>query len=178
VVRSDDPDDLVVLTRVDELVAAQLLRGRLEAEGIECFLPDEYMATQAWHLHGAIGGIRVQVHRADLERGKEILNASPVGGLVEGGAGVDAGAPADAGPANDDDGTISAGDRAAYRALRVALVSLWLMGLVHPYSLWLSLRALGRKDISAWGRSRAITAMFISLAGCAWMAFLVLHFSR
>jgi hypothetical protein len=56
----------------------------------------------------------------------------------------------------DDDGSISPGDRAAYRAMRVALVSLWLMGLIHPYSLLLSVRALGRGDLSAVGPATRI----------------------
>ena len=66
-------DEVVTLVRVGELTTAQLLCGRLDADGIECFIPDEYMATQTWHLQPAIGGIRVQVRRADLERAQEIL---------------------------------------------------------------------------------------------------------
>jgi hypothetical protein len=60
--------------------------------------------------------------------------------------------------------------------MRVAMVSLWLMGLIHPYSLLLSVRALGRGDLSAWGRRRALIALFVSLAGCAWMCFLAYRF--
>jgi len=37
--------------------------------------------------------------------------------------------------------------RAAYRSMRVALVSLWLLGLVHPYSLFLAVRALGQRTL-------------------------------
>jgi len=174
-----NPDDVVTLARFGELTAAQLLRGRLDSEGIECFLPDEVMATQTWHLQSAIGGIRVQVRQADLERAKEILaepgaadlfaEAAPGQGSLEGGQGK----PANG--ASEDDGTISVGDRAAFRALRVALVSLWLMGLVHPYSLWLALRALGRDDLTAWGKRRAGIGLIISLAGCAWMTLLVVR---
>jgi len=51
------------------------------------------------------------------------------------------------------------------------------MGLVHPYSLWLSVRALGMKDLTAWGRRRAVTALLVSVAGCAWMGLLVLRFA-
>ena len=65
---SDDDDGLVVLTRLGDLTTAQLVCGRLEADGIAAYLPDEHMATQTWHLHWAIGGIRVQVRKADLER--------------------------------------------------------------------------------------------------------------
>jgi len=73
----------------------------------------------------------------------------------------------------NDDGSISAGDRAAYRAMRVALVSLWLLGLIHPYSLLLAVRALRREDVTAWGRRRAWIALAVSLLGCAWISLLV-----
>jgi len=184
---SDDPEEVVTLVRFGELPAAQLLCGRLESEGIESFIPDEIMAAQTWHLNRAIGGIRVQVHQVDLERAKQILEqpglaedaafaasaenlvASDVGelaaGQYQGGNGI-----------KDDDGTISPGDRAAYRAMRVALVSLWLLGLVHPYSLFLAVCALRRKDLTAWGRRRAFIALFISILGCAGMAFLLARF--
>jgi hypothetical protein len=159
-------DELVTLARFGDLTTAQLVCGRLEADGIDCFIPDEVVAAQTWHLSRAIGGIRVQVHAGDLDRAQQIL-AQP--GLPE---------PAEneIPPAPDgvsDDGTISQGDRAAHRALRVALVSLWLMGLIHPYSLWLAIRSLSRGDLTAWGRRRAFIAILVSLGGCVWMGLLV-----
>jgi hypothetical protein len=163
------PDDKVTLTRVGELTTAQLLRGRLHAEGIECFLPDENQAKHAWYQPGAVRGIRVQVRQADLEQAQEILAHEPVA-QVE----VAPPAPGEA----VDDGTISEGDRAAFRSLRVALVSLLLMGLVHPYSAWLALRALGRGDITDWGRRRAGIALLVSLAGCAWLGMVVYRLAR
>lgn len=175
-----DSTELVTLTRLGELPAAQLLCGRLDAEGIESFIPDEHMANQMWHLTRAIGGIRVQVRQADLERAQQILaqpgvvqdDAVPVETRPRKTNGVNKhdGAP------DDDDGSISAGDRAGHRALRVCLVSLWLMGLIHPYSLLLAIRALGRPDITQWGRRRATIALLVSLAGCAWLGLLVYRF--
>jgi hypothetical protein len=161
-------DELVTLTRCDQLIAAQLLCGRLQADGIECFIPDEHMANQTWHLSRAIGGVRVQVRKVDLERAQQILaEPAPAEALAE---------PTDQpGPngVHDDDGTIGLGDRAGYRAMRVALVSLWLMGLIHPYSLILAIRALARPDLTAWGRRRAWIALGVSVFGCVWMGALV-----
>lgn len=176
---SEAPDDLVILARVGDLTTAQLLCGRLEADGIAAGIPDEHVATQNWHLTGAIGGIRVQVRRRDLVRAKEIL-AQPGGPelLADGDGGDGQGSGLPLGPDREDDGTISEGDRAAFRALRVALVSLWLLGLVHPYSLWLALRALGRPDVTPWGRRRAAIAAGLSLAGCVGLGLLVYWFSR
>ena len=118
------PDEIVTLTRCDQLIAAQLLCGRLDADGIECFIPDEHMANQTWHLSRAIGGIRVQVRQIDLERAKQILAEPGAAELLA--EAVPGKRPN--GAHDEDDGTIGPGDRAAYRAMRVALVSLWLMG--------------------------------------------------
>ena len=181
-----DPEEIVTLVRFGELPAAQLLCGRLESEGIESFIPDEIMATQAWHLNRAIGGIRVQVHQVDLERAKQILAqpglaedaslAASAENMVESGPGERAGLARDDKDDKDDDGSISPGDRAAYRSMRVALVSVWLLGLIHPYSLVLAVQALRRKDITAWGRRRAGIALLVSVLGCVAMALLVARF--
>jgi hypothetical protein len=172
--QSERPDELVTLTRCDQLVAAQLLCGRLGAEGIEALIPDENIANQNWHMTRAIGGVRVQVRQADLQRAQQIL-AEP------GAADLDVEAATGRKPNGiheDDDGTISPGDRAAYRAMRVALVSVWLLGLIHPYSLFLSVRALGGKDVTRWGRTRAWIGLVVSLAGCACLAVLVTKILR
>lgn len=183
---SGDPEEIVTLVRLGELPAAQLLCGRLESEGIESFIPDEIMAAQTWHLNRAIGGIRVQVRKIDLERAKQILEQPGLGeeaalaanaeNLAEPGAGELAGQYQGGNGVKDDDGTISPGDRAAYRSMRVALVSLWLLGLVHPYSLFLAVRALGQKDLTPWGRRRAVIALLVSVLGCAGVTLLVARF--
>jgi hypothetical protein len=173
----DDSDDLVVLARLGELTTAQLLCGRLAAEGIDAHLPDAQAAIRTWQLRSAGRGIAVQVRKADLERAKAILAepgleqaalAEAAATSAPGESKAGSGAEADV-----DDGTIGAGDRAAFRALRVTLASLWLLGLVHPYSLWLAMRALGRRDLTPWGRSRAWLALWISVAGCLVLGLLI-----
>jgi hypothetical protein len=170
---------MVTLTRFGALLPAQLLCGRLDAEGIECFIPDETMANQTWHLSGAIGGIRVQVRRGDLGRAQSVLDqpgftdAGADAALTEAALGV-----GHDGPSNGDNGSISPGDRAAFRSLRVALVSLWLMGLIHPYSFWLAIRALGREDLTSWGRRRAWVAVAVSLLGCCFVLVAAYQLTR
>jgi hypothetical protein len=178
-----DPEEIVTLVRFGDLPAAQLLCGRLESEGIECLIPDAIMAAQAWHLNRAIGGIRVQVRQVDLERAKQILEQpglaedAALAATAENLAESVSGEPANPDQnGKGDDGSISPGDRAAYRSMRVALVSVWLMGLVHPYSLVLAVQALGRKDITVWGRRRAVIALLVSLLGCAGLSLLLARF--
>ena len=178
---SDETDDVVVLTRLNDLPVARLLCGRLAAEGIEASLPDEHRASQILHWHGPVGGFRIEVHQADLERAKEILelptpepttraeNSAESAGYVAGLAAVDD---------ESDDSTISVGDRRAFRALRVALLTLLLPGLVHPYSLVLAAQALRRSDVSAWGRWRAWVALLVSLLGCTGLGLVVYWLAR
>jgi hypothetical protein len=177
----DEPKDMVVLTRFSELAVARVLCGRLAAEGIEASLPDELRASQILHWHGPVGGFRIQVHQADLEHAKEILELPTPEPTTraenslepDGHAAVLAGLDGEI-----DDGTISAGDRRAFRALRVTLLTLLLLGLVHPYSLVLAVQALRRSDVTAWGRWRAWVALVVSLFGCTCLGLLVYWLAR
>lgn len=48
-------------------------RARLEWEGIECFAKDENIVAAHPFYSNAVGGIKLQVPRADLERARELL---------------------------------------------------------------------------------------------------------
>lgn len=50
-----------------------IIQGRLESEGIECFVLDELTAQVNPFYSNAIGGIKLQVKESDLERTIEIL---------------------------------------------------------------------------------------------------------
>ena len=52
---------------------AYIVRGRLESEGIECFLQDEYYLQLNPFATSAIGGVKLQVWEKDLNRTIEIL---------------------------------------------------------------------------------------------------------
>src|SRR5512138_2942581 len=69
-----DIPDLVTLTVAPDLASARLFQGLLQSAGIECFIPDEHMLSQASYLSGIAGGLRVQVRTADRERAQELLN--------------------------------------------------------------------------------------------------------
>jgi hypothetical protein len=66
------------LTRVDVVLQAELIRGRLEAHGIPVRLTDIHTAGLAPHLGVAIGGIRVIVPRDHLEAARTVLDAPPL----------------------------------------------------------------------------------------------------
>jgi len=52
---------------------AYIVRGRLESEGIECFLQDEYYLQLNPFATSAIGGVKLQIWEKDLNRTIEIL---------------------------------------------------------------------------------------------------------
>jgi hypothetical protein len=50
-----------------------VIRGRLESEGIECFVKDELTVQVNPFYSNAIGGVKLQVKESDLEKAMEIL---------------------------------------------------------------------------------------------------------
>src|SRR5512137_2463921 len=119
--------DLVTLTVAQDLASARLFQGLLQSAGIECFIPDEHMLSQASYLAGIAGGLRVQVRTADRERAHELLqdfgtSDSPEAALEPEDEPVDAQAR-------------NVAERLAQRALRVAILGFILWPLPHPYAL-------------------------------------------
>ncbi|PWL40139.1 hypothetical protein DKG77_04760 [Flagellimonas aquimarina] len=52
----------------------QIIKGRLEAEGIPVFLRDENTINSDPLISGAIGGVKLQVYNTDKERAKKIYD--------------------------------------------------------------------------------------------------------
>ena len=52
---------------------AGIIQGRLEAEGITCFVKDELTAQVLPFYSNAIGGVKLQVLESDVEQAIEIL---------------------------------------------------------------------------------------------------------
>jgi hypothetical protein len=50
-----------------------IIKGRLESEGIECFVQDELSVQVNPFYSNALGGIKLQVKKSDLEQTVEIL---------------------------------------------------------------------------------------------------------
>ena len=54
----------------------EIVRGRLESEGIECNVLDEFTVQVHNFYSNAIGGIKLQVKKEDLSRALQVLKAS------------------------------------------------------------------------------------------------------
>jgi hypothetical protein len=73
---------MITLTTVSYIHEADLLCMKLEAGGVESFIPDMNTAQVNPFYSGAMGGIRVQIHEQDLDKAREIL--ADEGAKIEG----------------------------------------------------------------------------------------------
>lgn len=64
---------LITVASCSEPIEGHLLRTRLEAEGIRCFVADEHTISANWFYSNAIGGVKLQVQEADLDTARTVL---------------------------------------------------------------------------------------------------------
>lgn len=64
----------LTLCSFDNYIDANLLLGRLQEEGINCWLQDEHTVTIDPILTNAIGGIKLMVYFSQVERARELLH--------------------------------------------------------------------------------------------------------
>ncbi|WP_431166913.1 DUF2007 domain-containing protein [Tenacibaculum halocynthiae] len=67
-------DDYTILTVFEYSTEAQLIKSKLDSEGIRTMLMDEKTVDSDPLISQAIGGVKLLVHNEDLERGLSIYN--------------------------------------------------------------------------------------------------------
>jgi hypothetical protein len=65
--------ELITLKVFDTAIEAHIIENKLDGEGIICYIFDENIVTLNPLLNFAVGGIRLQVNKEDLEKAKEVL---------------------------------------------------------------------------------------------------------
>lgn len=68
-------DSFITLKTFTYPSEAYILRGKLESEGISCFIKDEFTVQSNPMYSNAVGGVKLQVQEVDLEKAIEILKA-------------------------------------------------------------------------------------------------------
>lgn len=68
--------DFIEIRRYNNYVAANIAKGLLEDNGIECFLQDEAVSTIMPHLSIATGGIKLSVPSDQQEPAEKLLAAA------------------------------------------------------------------------------------------------------
>jgi len=77
-------EKLVKIAEFSQSMEAHFSKTRLESEGIECFINDEFTVNMNWLFSNAIGGVKLLVKESDVGRAVEILQQEPaIGGVVE-----------------------------------------------------------------------------------------------
>ncbi len=71
-------DRLITVATFSRAMGAHLSKARLESEGIECFVADEFTVTMNWLYSNAIGGVKLNVKESDAQRAAEILRQEPI----------------------------------------------------------------------------------------------------
>ena len=66
--------ELVTLGSFEFLADVQIIKGKLESEGITVILKDENTVSIDPFASNALGGIKLQVYGSDKERAEEIFN--------------------------------------------------------------------------------------------------------
>lgn len=62
------------LTTCGNLIEANIIKGKLESEGVYCFLTNEHFSSLMPHFSGMLGaGVQVMVNRDALPRAQELL---------------------------------------------------------------------------------------------------------
>lgn len=70
------PSPLVLIWRTDKILEAHIIKGRLEAAGINAFIFDDQMVSTNWLYSQALGGVRVVVLTSQLDKAREVLKES------------------------------------------------------------------------------------------------------
>jgi len=66
-------DEIITLWRYRDFPEALVVRAKLEACGIECFLADENMIRLNWFRSDALGRLRLQLLQEDAAAAMEVL---------------------------------------------------------------------------------------------------------
>jgi hypothetical protein len=71
--------DFVLLQTFDNYIDAHIVKGRLEAEDIICWLKDEHLSALIVDpiLVSAIAGIKLMVAKEHVDKAMQILNEPP-----------------------------------------------------------------------------------------------------
>ncbi|HEX3386825.1 MAG TPA: DUF2007 domain-containing protein [Mucilaginibacter sp.] len=67
-------EEIVVFETYYNPMLAEIIRAKLEANGIPCFLSDESIGTVYPVYNQGAGGIKLKVFKRDLEKCREIVN--------------------------------------------------------------------------------------------------------
>ena len=72
-VSSEAPVKLVTVATFGDPFSGNLAKGKLESEGIECFIASEHRLGRSFGAGGMLGPVELQVKESDVERADKVL---------------------------------------------------------------------------------------------------------
>jgi Putative prokaryotic signal transducing protein len=164
---------LVTVATFTNPLEAHIVRGRLQAEGIEVYVAHEHHIWANWFLSTALGGVKLQVSPEDVQRADEILQHERVGdyeGLLP-----DA-EPPDTEPQPTCPVCYSLDITAFRRSGRLSLFIVWLSSLPLPYSSnSMVCRNCGNTWVNRGAQSYTVVTRFYVIALLALLFFLLIR---
>jgi hypothetical protein len=68
-----EEDEIITLEAYSDPMLAQIILGRLAANGIPCFIADQYTIGINPLYNQALGGVKIKIFARDKERCRQIL---------------------------------------------------------------------------------------------------------
>lgn len=158
----------VVLASYPTAIEAELVKSRLEAEGIACDLLDLHTASIGGPLALAVGGVKLRVHEDNAELARDVI--AGIGAVA-----IEDDDEDDDHDEHDDDASAltparRTPDALASRALRASVVGAVLVPPLGLYSLWLVWRALHTGgELSRKGRIKLGLALGFDALTSLWL---------
>lgn len=69
-----DNDQIVTFEAYYDPMYAEIIRTKLEANGITCYIADSHMIWIKPYLNQALGGVKIKMFESDVERSKQLIS--------------------------------------------------------------------------------------------------------
>jgi hypothetical protein len=164
---------LITIATFTNPLEAHIVRGRLEAEGIDTSVAHEHHIWANWFLSTALGGVKLQVKPEDAQRAGEILQQEQAGdyeALVRDSL-EETAVPRPACPiCRSEDIT------PVRRSGRISLFIVWLSSLPLPYSsVTMACRNCGHTWVNREQQAYPVLTRFFVIALLALLFFLLIR---
>jgi len=161
---------LATATTTIDPIAAHIIRGRLEAEGLHPNVAFEHHIRMNWFISTALGGVRVQVPPSEAEQAREVIqkiNQNYYQDLLE-----------EVEETRDDFCCPNCGSRNTRRSRLtefLALIVLWFMILPIPFQTGAYVcQSCKHRWVSQAGKGMGVKLSLLAIL-TAWMFYLILE---
>jgi hypothetical protein len=164
---------LITIATFTNPLEAHIVRGRLQAEGIETSVAHEHHIWANWFLSTALGGVKLQVRPEDAQRAEEVLRQEQDGDYeaLVADSGEESSEPRPACPVCRSEDIIP-----VRRSGRISLFIVWLSSLPLPYSsVTMACQSCGHTWVNREEQAYPVLTRFFVVALLALLFFLLIR---